>query len=98
MNTIPFGPRNPPEDPLLAKAAELPKEIEPAHDLWPGIAARLAEAPRESRPRVFRLAGRARGGIRGRLGLGAADLGPVAGSTADRGGKACRRRSLRSCR
>ena len=53
MNTIPFGPRNPPEDPLLAKAAELPKEIEPAHDLWPGIAARLAEAPRESRPRSF---------------------------------------------
>ena len=53
MNTIPFGPRNPSEDPLLAKAAELPKEIEPAHDLWPGIAARLAEAPRESRPRSF---------------------------------------------
>ena len=53
MNTIPFGPRNPPEDPLLAKAAELPKEIEPAHDLWPGIAARLAEAPRESRLRSF---------------------------------------------
>ena len=53
MNTIPFGPRNPPEDPLLAKAAELPKEIEPARDLWPGIAARLAEAPRESRPRSF---------------------------------------------
>ena len=53
MKTIPFGPRNPPEDPLLAKAAELPKEIEPAHDLWPGIAARLSEAPRESRPRTF---------------------------------------------
>jgi hypothetical protein len=53
MNTIPFGPRNPPEDPLLAKAAELPKEIEPGHDLWPGIAARLGEAPRESRPRSF---------------------------------------------
>lgn len=53
MNTIPFGPRNPPEDPLLAKAAELPKEIEPAHDLWPGIAARLTEAQQESRPRIF---------------------------------------------
>lgn len=53
MNTIPFGPRNPPEDPLLAKAAELPKEIEPAHDLWPGIAARLKEAPRESHSRSF---------------------------------------------
>jgi hypothetical protein len=49
MNTVPFGPRNPPEDPLLAKAAELPKEIEPAHDLWPGIAARLGEAPRAPR-------------------------------------------------
>lgn len=54
MNTIPFGPRNPPEDPLLAKAAELPKDVEPPHDLWPGIAARLGEAPRESEPRGFR--------------------------------------------
>lgn len=45
MNTIPFGPRDR-EDPLLAKAAELPKEIEPSRDLWPGIAARLAESPR----------------------------------------------------
>jgi len=44
VNTIPFGPRNPPEDPLLAKAAELPKDIAPARDLWPGIAARLGEA------------------------------------------------------
>lgn len=44
MNTIPFGPRNPPEDPLLAKAAELPKDVAPARDLWPGIAARLGEA------------------------------------------------------
>ena len=43
MNTIPFGPRNPPEDPLLAKAAELPKDVAPARDLWPGIAARLEE-------------------------------------------------------
>ena len=49
MNTIPFGPRNPPEDPLLAKAAELPEDVAPARDLWPGIAARLSEAPRESR-------------------------------------------------
>jgi hypothetical protein len=44
VNTIPFGPRNPPEDPLLAKAAELPKDVAPPHDLWPGIAARLGEA------------------------------------------------------
>jgi hypothetical protein len=46
MTTIPFGPRNPPADKLLAQAAELPKQIEPARDLWPGIAARLGEAPR----------------------------------------------------
>ena len=43
MSTIPFGPRNPPEDPLLAKAAELPKDVAPPRDLWPGIAARIAE-------------------------------------------------------
>jgi hypothetical protein len=49
MNTIPFGPRNPTEDPLLAKAAELPKDIEPQRDLWPGIAARLSET-RQARP------------------------------------------------
>ena len=53
MNTIPFGPRNP-EDPLLAKAAELPKEIEPARDLWPGIEARLGEAPRHEESRGYR--------------------------------------------
>jgi len=44
MNTIPFGPKIPPEDPLLAKAAELPKDVAPGRDLWPGIAARLGEA------------------------------------------------------
>jgi hypothetical protein len=54
MNTIPFGPRNPSEDPLLAKAAELPKEVEPQRDLWPGIAARLGEAPRRADPRGSR--------------------------------------------
>jgi hypothetical protein len=54
MNTIPFGPRNPPEDPLLAKAAELPKDVAPSRDLWPGIAARLAEAPRVAGPRLAR--------------------------------------------
>jgi hypothetical protein len=54
MNTIPFGPRNPPEDPLLAKAAELPKDVEPSRDLWPGIAARLGEVPREAAARSFR--------------------------------------------
>jgi hypothetical protein len=54
MNTIQFGPRNPSEDPLLAKAAALPKDVEPAHDLWPGIAARLGEAPRDTGTRGFR--------------------------------------------
>ena len=54
MNTILFGPRNPPEDPLLAKAAELPMDVEPPRDLWPGIAARLGEAPREANDRGFR--------------------------------------------
>jgi hypothetical protein len=54
MNTIPFGPRNPPEDPLLAKAAELPKDVEPSCDLWPGIAARLGEAPRNAAGKAFR--------------------------------------------
>lgn len=53
-NTVPFGPRNPPEDKLLAKAAELPKEIAPDRDLWPGIAARLGEAPQAARGRGFR--------------------------------------------
>ena len=53
MNTIPFGPRNPPEDPLLAKAAELPKDVAPPRDLWPSIAARIAQAPGQSRQRAF---------------------------------------------
>ena len=44
MSTLPFGPRNPPEDPLLAKAAELPKDVVPQRDLWPAIAARLGQA------------------------------------------------------
>lgn len=51
MNTIPFGPRN--EDPLLAKAAELPKDVQPARDLWPSISARLAGETQSARPRAF---------------------------------------------
>lgn len=51
MNTIPFGPRN--EDPLLAKAAELPKDVAPARDLWPSIAARLKGETQTARPRAF---------------------------------------------
>ena len=46
MTTLRFDPRGREQDPVLAKAAELPKEIAPAHDLWPGIAARLGESPR----------------------------------------------------
>ena len=53
MNTIPFGPR-PPDDPLLAKAAELPKDVAPSRDLWPGIAARLGEALQRPAQRTFR--------------------------------------------
>ena len=51
MNTIPFGPRN--EDPLLAKAAELPKDVAPARDLWPSIAARLKGETQTARPRAL---------------------------------------------
>ena len=54
MSTIPFGPRNPPEDPLLAKAAELPKDVAPPRDLWPGIAARIAEGQQAPAKPAFR--------------------------------------------
>ena len=54
MNTVPFGPRNPPEDPLLAKAATLPKDIEPPRDLWPAIAARIGEAGEAPAKPAFR--------------------------------------------
>ena len=45
MTTIPFG-RGPQKDQLLAQASGLPQEIAPPRDLWPAIAARLAEQPR----------------------------------------------------
>jgi hypothetical protein len=54
MNTVPFGPRNPPEDPLLAKAAELPKDVAPPRDLWPGIAARIARGEQAPARPAFR--------------------------------------------
>ncbi|HEU0225045.1 MAG TPA: hypothetical protein VFR29_06380 [Steroidobacteraceae bacterium] len=44
MTTIPFGPRRD-DDELMTRASELPQEIAPARDLWPGIAARLGEEP-----------------------------------------------------
>ncbi len=53
MTTIPFGPRNSEPDPLLAKAAELPKEVAPPNDLWPAIAARLPEHPGRRTVRAF---------------------------------------------
>lgn len=42
MTTIPFG-RGPQKDPLLTQASNLPQDIAPQRDLWPEIAARLAE-------------------------------------------------------
>ena len=49
MTTLRFTDRNRDQDPLLAKAAELPREVEPSHDLWPGIRARLDESPQRAR-------------------------------------------------
>lgn len=49
MTTLRFEPRGREQDPILAKAAELPKEIAPMRDLWPGIAARLGESPRSAK-------------------------------------------------
>ncbi|MEX0733800.1 MAG: hypothetical protein WD944_02145 [Steroidobacteraceae bacterium] len=53
MTTLPFGPRNEPPDPLLARAAELPKDVAPPRDLWPAIAARIAERPQQAKSRSF---------------------------------------------
>jgi hypothetical protein len=36
---------------VLRLAGELPAELEPGHDLWPGIAARLAPRASQARPR-----------------------------------------------
>jgi hypothetical protein len=49
MTTLRFTDRNRDQDPLLAKAAELPRDVAPSHDLWPGIRARLDEAPQRAR-------------------------------------------------
>jgi len=48
MTTLPFGPRNRGQDPLLVRAAELQKDIAPPHDLWPAIEARLASTPQRA--------------------------------------------------
>lgn len=49
MTTLQFTDRNREQDPLLAKAAELPKDIAPAQDLWPGVRARLDGTPERAR-------------------------------------------------
>jgi hypothetical protein len=54
MTTIRFGSGSRDNDELLAQAAGLPRDIAPARDLWPGIAARLPEQSRAS-PRSLRL-------------------------------------------
>jgi hypothetical protein len=51
MTTIPFGPRQ--DDRLIAKARELPKDLAPARDLWPGIAVRLGKEERRAPVHVF---------------------------------------------
>lgn len=38
------------DDKLHDALGRLPREVQPAHDLWPGIAARLAARPRAVRP------------------------------------------------
>lgn len=50
MTTIPFGPRRD-DDVLMAKVSELPKDVAPSRDLWPGIAARLGEERRATASR-----------------------------------------------
>lgn len=52
MTTVPFGPRNREQDPLLARAADLPKDIAPPRDLWPAIAARLTATPQRAGARA----------------------------------------------
>ena len=46
MSTIRFDRDERKRDPLLRQAADLPREVEPARDLWPDIRARIeGEAP-----------------------------------------------------
>lgn len=53
MTTLPFGPRDTEQDPLLAKAAGLAQDIAPPRDLWPAIAARLDAADQRAPARRF---------------------------------------------
>ena len=50
MSTVQFGRDERERDPLLRQVAALPTEIEPQHDLWPGIRARLEQATAKPRP------------------------------------------------
>ena len=50
MSTIRFGRDERERDPLLRQVGELPAGIEPSHDLWPAIRARLEQAPQAERP------------------------------------------------
>jgi hypothetical protein len=50
MSTIQFGRDERERDPLLRQVAALPQEIEPTHDLWPEIRARLQQAPPQQAP------------------------------------------------
>jgi hypothetical protein len=50
MSTVQFGRDDRERDPLLRQVAALPTEIEPSHDLWPGIRARLEQTSREPAP------------------------------------------------
>ena len=58
---------------LLARVADLPREIEPSHDLWPALAARLSVPPTV-------VEGRFGGGRRWRMAAVAAAMLMVAGS------------------
>jgi hypothetical protein len=51
MSTVQFGRDERERDPLLRQVAALPAGIEPSHDLWPGIRARLEQASPAPAPR-----------------------------------------------
>ncbi|MGQ0430202.1 MAG: hypothetical protein ACT4UQ_09735 [Gammaproteobacteria bacterium] len=52
MTTIPFGPRRD-EETLMAKMRDLPQDVAPGRDLWPGIAARLGSELHQAAPRRY---------------------------------------------
>lgn len=50
MSTIRFGRTERERDPLLAKVAELPENVQPGRDLWPQIQDRIAREAPAARP------------------------------------------------